>query len=1666
MKKSTKLISIILSCLLLIGAAVGITVAADEATEGAPISIEGFNLSYEGAVKVAYYVSNRELAEGESVVLFTSAENFENIPYEAKDAEGYDVCAEFDTVTVDDIAYSVFYSEGAKTAELRRDIYAVAAIVDASGAVVAHTEVEAYSPYAYAMNRFDGEYTEDQAELYTALLDYGAAVQKVVFSDADGVLDEVALAAAGGWADAYYVVTEQLIVNGEATADAADVEYRGADYPDGLSVVADKYLDGNKSRVFVGFTDLAGESLYDTAKYYKGYNKYDFKLGKSVCVYNYADANGAYVTYDEGDLASNGVISALPTVNEGVKWAYLDGDENNGYIEYGKIKTGEGASIKLSSTATETVGKVGDYYIAEFDINVSNTGNLSKSTHIGQFWIDGKKGNDFMHLFGINVYGNTTEKNEDETAVTDGYFTLHGDGGALNGVVIEGVEAKYNEWHNVRIEYYTNLGELYTQLVKLYFDGVLIGEFTDIYSSNTTNDGLSTKNVQYASTLAGVQFNLNSASTGTSFKIDNAFIGAVEKDFLFGQGYYANMYGAQDFEDVVVKEDLGWKLVYGFGNTPTTYEEYAGDASANKTGYPWTVIEQENGNSTVNLGKVNNFYADKAGATSEEIYLGAAGHGGWSNNYQFAAAENNGDVFVLEMDIRFNFANKYYYDNNNGKFGENGWVIRPIFKSANGNILNNVYFYYNHSDDTIRINSTTGNVFCYAKEWVNLRLEYVPNGVDANGNYIYKYTVYANGTPVAAANGNSAAIDNTNFDSVLVETRGWNLDSSISIDNLFVSAVGSRGLGNYAGDEVIDYSGNGADYSTEGMATAASADPWTEIKTERGDDYLYFAKRAASTKPQQVSFNLEKAATAGAIYTFATDFNLISTKNSFNAAGKADPWAAKLAMAGAEEFFAIYAYSVGTKVTLVTSDSEELITLPLNQWVNLQIDYVATGKDGDNYTADLVIKLAGDEVYKTTVATAADNTTYTGAYVATNTTISDAVVGLDNTFINARYTGRGSGIYADLAEKYDALSSVNNNFGSDTFASGNINSVYLVESDNGDKYVELNRTATAGGGATPYIYNHNALNADTYVFETDINFGSEWGGLSGGSGNWGVKLAFKNVSGSTFLPFLANLVLNDEGTAIKTVKFNLFSNGDVAELTPDTWYNFRVKYTPKGYDGQYYRADVSVWIDNELVFRGSNIYVTGDGYLKSSNASFSNVTVELREYSNESTVRFDNTYVGVEGGPAVENTDAELTFKSGNAEKVTKEADGSYRFNVGGVGEQVTYFYDDNNIWGDAGLNTLYTASFNLTVNAFENVNRDWWSYFGFVTNGTGTNVDSRGGFTMNTVSPKDATGQPKLGDKFVLEIGREYEVKLVFRVTAANTALTLQGDVYVDGVFVNSTTARTPAGSTDVIGFFVKTPGSNSYGSNKTNDFTISNLAFKVLGYDDGIVINQSFSADSADATVVGKRTADGFETKSQYVTLKTDVKDATNKVLNFHIAKSADPAIEGDTSWKAGELHTHYLAGDLGQAKVGSIYEVTYRIRINEIKNNATKPRTWWMYAGLLTDTTLGIGNFETGVAMYDRFNASGDTLKIGSEELTTGQWYEMKYVYVVTSLEGGMTFTSTVYLNGVAVGSHKNSYPSSGNGTNIIGFGFKTPSGGSGSFDDLDFDIDDINITAYVK
>ena len=67
MKKTTKIITLILSAILLIGCVIGISVSAEETPS---VSVKYKNLAYEGAIQVLYAVEAKNVPAGAKVQMY------------------------------------------------------------------------------------------------------------------------------------------------------------------------------------------------------------------------------------------------------------------------------------------------------------------------------------------------------------------------------------------------------------------------------------------------------------------------------------------------------------------------------------------------------------------------------------------------------------------------------------------------------------------------------------------------------------------------------------------------------------------------------------------------------------------------------------------------------------------------------------------------------------------------------------------------------------------------------------------------------------------------------------------------------------------------------------------------------------------------------------------------------------------------------------------------------------------------------------------------------------------------------------------------------------------------------------------------------------------------------------------------------------------------------------------------------------------------------------------------------------------------------------------------------------------------------------------------------------------------------------------------------------
>ena len=130
MKKTTKIITLILSALLLIGCAIGISVSAEE---NAPaVTVKYKNISYEGAVKVLYAVEAQNVPEGAKVQMAF----FDQMPTAVTDTPAYVKDAHSEDIEIGGVSYKTFFSDGIAPKNMRKALYAVPVITN--GEVFAH----------------------------------------------------------------------------------------------------------------------------------------------------------------------------------------------------------------------------------------------------------------------------------------------------------------------------------------------------------------------------------------------------------------------------------------------------------------------------------------------------------------------------------------------------------------------------------------------------------------------------------------------------------------------------------------------------------------------------------------------------------------------------------------------------------------------------------------------------------------------------------------------------------------------------------------------------------------------------------------------------------------------------------------------------------------------------------------------------------------------------------------------------------------------------------------------------------------------------------------------------------------------------------------------------------------------------------------------------------------------------------------------------------------------------------------------------------------------------------------------------------------------------------------------------------------------------------------
>lgn len=700
MKKNfAKTITLVLSCLLLIGAAIGISVSAEDAPT---VSIAYKNLAYEAAPQLVYYVDAANLAEGDTAkVLFFDAE-----PAEVSvDAATY-ITESFGTLTVGEKAYAAFASDEIAPKNLRLALWAVPVVVNADGAIVAEGNAVKSSVFDYALARFNMAPTPDQLALYSALLDFGGALQEVLY--AQGTYTEEELQKAGGFANAYYGVRNDVVYNGAVVEEGAVTYYKKGDV---VTLTAE--MSYNTYGIFKGFLDENNDLVAEGA-----YTKADVVAGKpGVAVYKseYTVTGTIVNTYDN-----------LP----------IEGD-NNVNVKY-KDKKGEDLKVGtgIHGVTTDTFGDAKDgakYARIEKESEGSDNqvftvgANGTAGGNAFAWTLDEIAVNADKYVFQTDFKWNGSDISTqpiyfrmDSTNITDDkcdiiLFELKDSGAGYSFYTLDGYTLDKGQWYTMRVEIVPLSETNYDYY--LYIDGVAAVTRTNITPSE--------KNAPIAANEVNkfIGFRMfNRKATNYSMEYDNTYVG-VEYDepaYVRGSGEY--------FND---ETKVGTKYSYDGLEDVTT----------------GNVMYSTNDNAAKNLSATDNsFYFDSADPNS-------------AFGIKYDGETVSGNTYVFETDVYFG----------GGKTTKNyeqmAWVG---LTGADGTGKNNhflcIALVYNNVGDNMTsliirdYNSKTNIAIVSVGEWCNIRLVYTVNntlnadGTVAENGYGGKVDVYVNNTYVKSYN--------------------------------------------------------------------------------------------------------------------------------------------------------------------------------------------------------------------------------------------------------------------------------------------------------------------------------------------------------------------------------------------------------------------------------------------------------------------------------------------------------------------------------------------------------------------------------------------------------------------------------------------------------------------------------------------------------------------------------------------------------------------------------------------------------------------------------------------------------------------------------------------------------------------------------------------------
>ena len=980
MKKTTKIITLILSAILLIGCAIGISVSAEE---NAPaVTVKYKNISYEGAVKVLYAVEATNVPEGAEVKMAF----FDKMPESENAAPDYIKDEYAEEIEIGGASYKVFFSDGIAPKNMRKNIYAVPVILDGD-TLIARGDVVTYSIYTYGVNMLSKAPTEEQKALYTALLDYGASVQKLLLGTED--YTEADLLAAGGYANEYCGIKLNTVVDGEIVDS-----YLFGTYAPGTRVAlnTEKVYNG---MLFGGFTDESGNAVLAygeaTASSYNKCDVFATEIGVTEYNCNYNSYANAYTYDEEGKNASDYVtlsksttldapqVTTVTTENGEYKHtssAYVtitDSLYDSKVLEFNKIRKVIESTDPSFPVGTKTTASLGST-----SVSFSNTRNAESIYDVDYHVFEtdfyhyhhNKSGTTSIQFFFKNSSGNVWAWNV-ETNKNTSTFLIKVKDGADNGHEIASALPQA-EWMNLRVEIHpvANSDDI---AFKVFVNGVFTGTtFTVPTSPSVCTGDKDAKLTEVTAMFLG-------AMNDDTMAFDNTAFYTVTKPVsdYYGKGLYADDEATNGLD---------------------------GDDTRNYASVSAATIADENGNNVLNFEKAN----------------------GTSASLEFPIYAT-GEKFIFETDIRWNgYTEKS--DNWLGRFGFTTPDSRDLGNDAPYVKLNATYvtsdgdLYFNNRDNVSACPILRTGV------WYNLRVEYVPTGYDeATGKYLGNEYLYINNELLLTYEDVSFDYDTSNCYNFRFGFRSAN-GFSLTLDNIYVGYESGH----------TDYFGQGAYYEQSYKYGAndngvgankiiAKAETTTTLSNVlEGENYaLKLAKKYDGTylSSNKLWFNVNADAatlTEGQSYVFETDFKWLGSTARYDAYRCAQfgfvPTVGSTTMLGQNYFYPstsanpainhlYYDVDNATDGYYNTSKVDKDITLnsefifEANVWYNIRFEYTPTGTDeSGNYTATQRFYVNNTLVYEGTVTSATNNTNAAAFLITAKKYSGEMNMLFDNTF--------------------------------------------------------------------------------------------------------------------------------------------------------------------------------------------------------------------------------------------------------------------------------------------------------------------------------------------------------------------------------------------------------------------------------------------------------------------------------------------------------------------------------------------------------------------------------------------------------------------------------------------------------------------------------------------